>query len=292
MNQYIITVFKSLPNKASYPPFTEDIHTILDVIKQECFKPEIDEIRTLYASGDPSYVAVKLSLPVFICSGEFSSFGMSGLIKTNNLIVLDFDDIPAPEMQNVWNSLLLDKYVYAMFTSPKGHGYKVIVKLENNTDSNTHRAYFNSLKAHFNSPYFDDCCKDISRACFFSSDPNLYLNENSLVWTIMAPTVQASIPFPKLFSKGPISNTDEEIMRFLEGGWNKRFPMRPGSRNKNVFCRSREAAEWAVDEDYAQSFFKKYIEEDFPEDEITRAVADAYRKTRKNGTFGGSRRNI
>ena len=292
MSKYTITVFKSLPYKGNfYLPLYEDIHTILEVIKNSCFKPQIDEIRSLYLAQDGSYVAKKLQLPVFICSGEFSSFGKNGLIRTNNLIILDFDDIPEQDMPTVYNQLTRDRYVFSLFSSPTGRGYKAIVKLENNTDDSTHLGYFNSLKAHFSSPYWDDSGKDISRACFFSSDPNLYINENSDIWTTIAP-VRTHQTFLEQLNSGSINVPDEKVMAFLEGGWNKSFPMEPGKRNTNIFCRAREAAEWGVDEDYAISFFSKHIEDDFLEGELNHQVARAYQKVRVDGKFGSSRRNI
>ena len=51
--------------------------------------------------------------------------------------------------------------MYSVFISPSGNGLKVIVKIPN--DSENHVNYFTALEHHFNSPYFDKMCKNISR---------------------------------------------------------------------------------------------------------------------------------
>ena len=73
-----------------------------------------------------------------------------------------------------------NKYVYCVFISPSGKGLKAIVKIPAQVEN--HRSYFNSLKTYFKSPNFDATCKNVSRVCYESYDPLIYINKTSSVW--------------------------------------------------------------------------------------------------------------
>ena len=64
---------------------------------------------------------------------------------------------------------LMNPYTYAAFLSPSGRGYKVIVRVANNIDNTSHNEYLDALKEYYSSPFWDNCCKGISRACYLSS---------------------------------------------------------------------------------------------------------------------------
>ena len=66
------------------------------------------------------------------------------------------------------------------FISPSGLGLKVLVKIP--AEEETHKSFFNSLQQHFGSPYFDETCKNVSRVCYESYDPLIYINEQSSVF--------------------------------------------------------------------------------------------------------------
>ena len=67
--QYIITAFSHLPEKVEYQtplgtfsycvkhydPIDEEVHTILEVIRQEKFKTQIDQLRLLYNQDKNQY---------------------------------------------------------------------------------------------------------------------------------------------------------------------------------------------------------------------------------------------
>ena len=70
--------------------------------------------------------------------------------------------------------------MYSCFISPSGAGLKVLVRIPQ--DPNNHVGYFLSLEKHFNSTYFDKTTKNISRVCYESYDPLIYINDKALVW--------------------------------------------------------------------------------------------------------------
>ena len=255
---YTITIFKGLPFKQEcinpvtgtkyykimeYPPFYEDITMVFDIIRQEKFKSQIDLMRTFHDTDKPKYDELKHKLPICLFTGRYSNFSISGLIESSNLVVIDFDKIPLNDMSSQWSIITKDPYTFAAFVSPSGKGYKVVVKVENNPDNMTHSEYLNALKAYYNSPYWDNNCFGISRACFLSSDPSIYVNWDSWIWTKKIPSSQATVSSYVPVKIYALTSEYEKLINFLDGGFEK-FPMTPGNRHDSSFKRARELAEW------------------------------------------------
>ena len=76
--------------------------------------------------------------------------------------------------------MMKDKYVLSVFVSPSGNGIKVLVKIP--FDVENHVNYFNSLENYFSSPQFDKTSKNVSRVCYESYDPFIYINKDSELW--------------------------------------------------------------------------------------------------------------
>ena len=298
--QFTVTAFSHLPEKTventpfgprygtnRYPPIHEDALVVLEVIRSERFKDLVMEVRNHY--GTPQYQEKKKDLPIILFNGVFSEFSKAGFTSPSGLFILDFDHIPQDKMDETWEKLITNEYVFSSWLSPSGHGYKALVKVLDDDSDDTHKEYFKALSESplFPIEYIDRGGNDICRACFFSSDPNLYLNENSKVWT----TRKTIIATPSLPSTPTIpinlgNSETEKIIHFLEGGWDTSFPMTPGSRHDSTFFRSREMAEWGISEDEALSYMLGYAEPDFLEDEITKQVHNAYEKTKINNKIG------
>lgn len=307
--QYPITVFSHLPEKVEYqiplgnffytkhyPPNDWDVHVPLEIIKQEGYKSQIEALRLLYDQDKNQYSEKKKELPIIMFNGRFSRFAKEGLIFPSGLIVLDFDDIPSSDLITVWNELVRNEYVFSAWLSPSGHGYKVLVKLDNNTDDTTHKEYYASLSTSslFPIQYIDKTGSDISRCCFFSSDPDLYLNDNSKVWTqrIATPSSYTTTTTTKNIAINLSDDETENIIKVLEGGWSKSFPMTTGNRHDSTFKRARELAEWGVPEDDALAYMLGFEDSDFKEDEIRRQVRNAYKKTETAGKIGTKYRKL
>ncbi len=306
--QYPITVFSHLPEKVEYQtplgkffyskhhdPINEEVHTILEVIRQEKFKSEIENLRLLYNQDENQYDEKKKELPIIMFNGRFSKFAKEGFISPSGLIILDFDHIPTPELTTIRNGLVGNEYVFSAWLSPSGHGYKVLVKLDNNINDTTHKEYFKALSTSplFSIKYIDKTGIDISRCCFFSSDPDLYLNGNSKIWTQRIPI---STYTQTTTTKNTVINLSddetENIIKVLEGGWSNSFPMTQGNRHNSSFLRARELAEWGVTEDDALTYLLQFQDSDFKEDEIRRQVKSAYKKTEAAGKVGSKYRKL
>lgn len=268
-------------------PIHEDLDVVLDTIREERLKGVIEQMRFFYDADHKKYDELKHDLPVCIFTGIFNDFNNAAFVSPSDRLIVDFDKIPIIRIAEVRSMIENDPYTHFCFMSPSGRGFKVGVKVKDNINNEIHNAYLDALKVYYNSPYWDDNCKGISRACFFSSDKNLYLNPDSKVWTIrklqpnpFTPTI--SIPASPVLIPG--SETGK-IIRYLEGGWTK-FPMLPGNRHDSTFKRAREMAEWGISEEVTQDYLSQYIAPDFPKNELQKQINNAYQWVRKRGNIG------
>lgn len=293
-----ITVFERLPFTIDWkgilthsPNITSidcDVHEILEIIKKETFKGKITLIRELLKLGSPRYDTEKKSLPYIMFTGTFSQYSTSGFKSPSGLACLDFDHILDTDLPTVWQQILSDPYTFAAFKSPSGSGIKALVKLESDTDKLSHKEYVDALKDHYASPFWDDSSNQLIRGCFMSSDPDLYLNDDSKVWT------QRKQSNPQMFSSTVASGTyipknkveEAKAMNVMEGGWAKWAPMTPGHRHDSSFLRAREMAEHGISEEYALDYISGFVDDTFTDQEATKQVREAYQKTIEKGRFG------
>jgi len=143
-------------------------------------KDEVEEIRACKSKDQQTELKKELSAVTF--SGTFKIRKDSELIKHSGLMSLDFDK---GDLNEIKQMLTKWEYTYAFWLSPSGKGYKALVKIEN---GDKHRQHFNALENEFKQLGFeiDKACKNESRLCFESYDPNIYINKNSKVYTKFA----------------------------------------------------------------------------------------------------------
>jgi hypothetical protein len=168
-----VTIYQSITDTKN--PFHIPIGTALQRIKSGKSKDIIEKIRD---TGNKDY---KISLPAVLFSGIFEERKDAGIKQHSGFIVLDIDDVIDP--QEVKKTLSLDSYVYACWISPSGKGVKALVRIN---DSGRHREHFFAIEKYYEKNYMievDPTGKNISRACYESYDPELYLNEDSEVFT-------------------------------------------------------------------------------------------------------------
>ena len=86
--------------------------------------------------------------------------------------------------------LAADKHVSFAFTSPTGSGVKVVIRVK--ADASLQAASFAAAKKHFGETYavtVDEACKDVSRLCFASHDPDAFIREDEA--EVLEPLPQA-----------------------------------------------------------------------------------------------------
>ena len=152
---------------------------ILDRIKEGKNSELVKRIRNEKNKSERN--ELKKKLPSICFSGVFNKRSDSALVEHSGLICLDFDGYEKKkDLTDDRAKFEKNKFVFAVFVSPSGNGLKVLVRIPK--DSENHTKYFNALKKHFASPYFDTTSKNISRVCYESFDKQIYVNQKSKLW--------------------------------------------------------------------------------------------------------------
>ena len=272
----MITYFKSVTGDDKSYPSLRNIAKALERIKNGNSKDLIEQVRV--AANKEERNLLKKKLPAICFSGEFSSRADSAIVTHSGFICLDFDGyIDDFDMGIARKKLCKDKFSYSVFTSPSGNGLKVIVKIPEDIEG--HKGYFNSLEKYYDSAEFDKSCKNISRVCYESYDPKLYINEKSEEWTeklvdkIEIPTVRQTIRI----------ENDTEVIKRLRVWWEKNYGMTPGEKNTNLFIFASALNKYGVAKHEALSAILAY-DEGGKELEIQLVLNSAYKDVSAHGT--------
>jgi len=273
-----ITIFKNI--KETEAPFHRSIDMVLDRIKDGATKKLVKGIR---ASKDKSERnELKKKLPAICFSGKFVKRNDNSIVEHSGFICLDFDGYEKRKILIEHKERFTkDKFIYSVFISPSGNGLKVIVQIPPNVDN--HINYFNSLEKYFDSAYFDKTCKNVSRVCYESYDPLLYINPNSQLWdTVAEPEykeINTNIDQPTL----PITD-ENKVVDILVKWWTKKYPMSEGQRNQNAFVLAMAFNDYGISKSLAGYVLTQYATEGFTLGEINRTIDSAYANTMNHGT--------
>ena len=274
----VVTIFQNI--RETNTPFHKEILFILDRIKKGNSKDLINSIRKVKDKQERN--ELKKNLPAICFSGKFNKRNSESIQEHSGFICLDFDGYEKKK------DLLQDKerfckntYVYSCFISPSGNGLKVIVKIPPEPDE--HLNYFKALETHFDSPYFDKNCKDISRVCYESYDPHTYINPNSVTWDVFADIEYREVDKDEDVETIPITDTNK-IVDILHAWWFKKYPMTEGTRNHNAYVLAMAFNDYGVNKTVAQFMLHQYTSKGFNKREIDKTIDSAYSNTQKFGT--------
>lgn len=164
-----ITAFKTVSDIKT--PFTTTAISVLEKFKN-------DDYGIKEAQSKEGFKDFKKTLPVACFGGVFSKRASSALLEGSGLLILDLDNLDHLKDKKV--SLSSNKHVYSCFISPSGNGLKVLVRIPVVESDKEYKEYYNSFIENIDN--VDTSGKDVSRACFFSYDPDIYINEDAEVW--------------------------------------------------------------------------------------------------------------
>jgi hypothetical protein len=273
-----VTIFKDI--KETSQPFYREVTVMLKRIQEGSSKELVKGIRS--ESDKTKRNVLKQSLPAICFSGTFTKRMDNALIKHSGLICLDFDGYKSTkDMLQEKERLSKDKYVYSVFISPSGNGLKALVKIPEDPDN--HKNYFNSLQSYFNSPNFDTTSKNISRVCYESYDPLIYVNEISSLWDKIEEATFQEVVKHQDRPTIPITN-ENKIVEILLKWWDKKYGMKSGERNNNVYILASAFNDFGVNQNLSEYVMSNYASESFPASEIQRTIDSAYAQKQNFGT--------
>lgn len=152
------------------------IGVILDAIRDGRWKDKISELRSIQTDAEQK--SFKNTLPCFTGSGIFLNRNNDGLVVHSGIMILDFDAKDNPRIIEKRQDLIADRHTAFLFTSCRGNGLAVGVKI----DGVKHAETFQYLEQYYQEKHgliTDKGCKDVCRLRFISYDPDLHLNENA-----------------------------------------------------------------------------------------------------------------
>lgn len=272
----MITVFKNIRETST--PFFRDILFILNRIKVGVNKDLINEIRCIEDKTKRNELKKQLAAICF--SGKFSKRSDDSISEHSGYICLDFDNYKSvEEMHSHKEKMMEDPYVFSVFVSPSGKGIKVIIRI--GKDIENHGRYFNALKDYFDSPYFDKTSKNISRVCYESYDPDIYINEDSTVWVELSEVTYEPI---ESNTGAIVIKSESKIIDILMKWWESKFGLVDGERNNNVFILSSAFNEYGVSKSSAEYIIHQMQSNSFPLSEIQTTIDSAYKNTNAHGS--------
>lgn len=275
-----VTIFQNIRDTET--PFFRDVHVILDRIKDGAgaTKELVKKIRL--EKRKPERQELKKALPAICFSGTFNKRTDASLIEHSGLICLDFDGyIKQKELLQDKETLSKNKYVFSVFISPSGNGLKVLVKIP--ADAENHTNYFNSLEKYFNSEYFDKTSKNLSRVCYESYDPLIYVNDNSSLWDVIEEPEYTEVNRNRDVATIPITD-ENKIVEILVKWWHKKYPMMEGQRNQNAYILAMAFNDFGINKSLASYVLNQFANEEFTLKEIALTIDSAYKHTANFGT--------
>ena len=260
----------------------KDILKILDDIKNGVYKPAITYLRKSLADNKiEAAERAKKSLPAFTPSATFKGGRkMEYLTNYNALVVLDIDKITPEKLTESKEILKENPFVFAFFTSPSGNGLKIFIKVDSGKDE--HKETFLKLQEYFEnllSIEIDKSGKDVTRLCFFSYDPEIFVNEASVVFDCHSEhsegnsckaSKSSSIPLP---ASGNYDTLYAHCVQFTE----KKESFIDGNRNNFVYQLANNLNRKGVPESVALGYI--LADYDYNSQEVMAAVRSAYSNT-------------
>ncbi|RZJ89012.1 MAG: hypothetical protein EOO20_12075 [Chryseobacterium sp.] len=274
-----ISLFKSLFESKDVP-FDASLSDVYSRIKKGN-EQLIAKINTIRTSKDKDEVAnTKKTLVAIMFNGTFSERNDQSMLEHSGCCVLDYDKYPTPDdLEDEWLRLQADPYTLLLFKSPSGNGIKQVIRIPKSTKEE-HKRRFNAYGTYIQSKFFDTKNCNVSRVCFESYDPNVYLNQECEEFTEIEPEIGYHIQ--EKFVLIPIENEDEITDRLVKW-WDKKFGFNEGSRNNNLYILAENLNEYGVSKQYAYGYISNNIVfGDFSDNELRNVIDSAYNRTTPN----------
>ena len=147
-----------------------------DIISDK-YKTEVEEIRNLIAQGNKAEADnKKKQLLAFTPSAVFTEKRQMPFLEMySGFVHLDFDKLTPEQLQTAFAIICKISYTSLCFISPSGNGLKVFVEVS--TELEHHDIAYLQVQKYYEDATglkADPSCKDVTRLCFMSHDPNAY----------------------------------------------------------------------------------------------------------------------
>ena len=258
-----------------------------DIISDK-YKTEVEEIRNLIAQGNKEAAnEKKKQLLAFTPSAVFSEKRQMPFLEMySGFVHLDFDKLTPEQLQTAFAIISKISYTSLCFISPSGNGLKVFVEVS--TELEHHDIAYLQVQKYYEDATglkADPSCKDVTRLCFMSHDPNAYRtiqNEKFIVALPQFIQEQQSQTPTAIAPVVPIEQAEPEDLNitFLFNQQiqftNQKASYTDGNRNNFIYLLASNCNRVGLSQSDTEFLCKQHF--DLPEREIQEAVKSAYTK--------------
>lgn len=256
-----------------------------DIISDK-YKTEVEEIRNLIAQGNKAEADnKKKQLLAFTPSAVFSEKRLMQYLEMySGFVHLDFDKLTPEQLQTAFASISKISYTSLCFISPSGNGLKVFVEVS--TELEHHDIAYLQVQKYYEQATglkADPSCKDVTRLCFMSHDPNAYRTIQNEKFIVALPqfiqeqqsqTPTAIAPVVPIVTAEPedlnITFLFNQQIQFT----NQKASYTDGNRNNYIYLLASNCNRVGLSQSDTEILCTQHF--DLPEREIKTAVNSAY----------------
>lgn len=197
------------------------------------------------------------------------------------LLCFDADNLDPFALNLVIDFIQKDEHTLMGFLSPRGNGYKWLVRVPALKDK--HELYYSALVDYYHAMFLgsiklDTSCININRTIFASYDPDCYVNEEAKIWYKY--TEPVVIEKEKKEFHSSVKRTFEIAVERVESGKRKNIDKEPltftdGNRHDYIVALAGMCKEFGMAEDEFLNMASDYIKHD--KSEFERVVSSIYK---------------
>ncbi len=258
-----------------------------DIISDK-YKTEVEEIRNLIAQGNKAEADnKKKQLLAFTPSAVFSEKRQMPFLEMySGFVHLDFDKLTQEQLQTAFAIISKISYTSLCFISPSGNGLKVFVEVS--TELVHHDIAYLQVQKHYEDATglkADPSCKDVTRLCFMSHDPNAYRTIQNEKFIVALPqfiqeqqsqTPTANAPVVPIEKAEPEDLNNTFIFNQQIQFTNQKASYNDGNRNNYIYLLASNCNRVGLSQSDTEILCTQHF--DLSEREIKTAVNSAYSK--------------
>lgn len=266
-----ISIFKDCKSPAN--PYNKTIGYFLDRIKNGSKATE--NVLKFRETKDEQY---KKMLPAATLSGVFSYRSKNKLTTYSQFAVIDFDKFGTiTDAKAIKENIAKDPCCFSAFISPSGKGVKAIIRTKNEPEK--YESYYRAICKKYADVHLDSKTKDISRLCFESYDPDIYINENANEWGEEEEEPYTTMGYVQNTVIVPLKS-ESRIIEKLQKWFDTKYNMSNGERSNNLYKFACSLNAFGINQITAENYLLKYAQKGFDSNEIKSIVKSAYNRLR------------
>lgn len=274
----VCTIFKNF----TIPVENVSLIILSNWIASGKYKEQVAAIRGLIAQGKTEEAqAKKQQLPAFTPSATFNEKRvLPNMEQYSGFVHLDFDKLTTEQLNAAFQIIAAIPYTFLCFISPSGNGLKVFIEVS--TGAEHHDTAYQQVKQYYENATglkADEKCKDITRLCFVSHDPQLYKNiYNEKFQVADVPETKAETLSATVNEKKESNAASDEYFLIFQQQilfTNQKTEYTNGNRNNYIYLLASNCNRAGLSQSDTEILCKEHF--DLSEREIKDSVNSAYK---------------